>query len=68
MANWDPQLVTPTLVAAHSSLGGAGPVSALSSSSVQPHHSVISIVLFAALAIFLLDKAGFRFSVKGGRG
>ncbi len=68
MANWDPQLVQPTLVAAPGVLSGAGPVSGgFNDSSVQPHHSAIGIVLIAALAIFGLNKAGFRFSVTTGR-
>ena len=31
---------------------------------VQPHHSVIAIVLFAVAVLFVLDKAGFRFVIK----
>ncbi len=68
MANFDPQLVTPTLTQAPSALSGTGPVGGVgATSSVEPHHSVIGMVLIAALAIFALDKAGFRFAVTKGR-
>lgn len=36
-------------------------------SGVQPHHSVIFIVLFAVAVLYALDKAGFRFAVTAGR-
>lgn len=71
MANFDPQLVQPTLTAAPTALSGTGPSGGSSMSAVagdvQPHHSVIALVLFSALAIFALDKAGFRFSVTTGK-
>lgn len=34
---------------------------------VQPHHSVICLVLFAVLVLYLLDRSGFRFAVTAGR-
>lgn len=34
---------------------------------VQPHHSVVAIVLVAVLILYALDKAGFRFAVTAGR-
>lgn len=34
---------------------------------VQPHYSVIAIVLIAVAVLFVLDKAGFRFAVTAGR-
>jgi hypothetical protein len=35
--------------------------------NVQPHHSVVGIVLLAVLVLFILDRAGFRFAVTAGR-
>ena len=67
MANWDPQLVTPTLASAPTILSGGGG-GAMSGGTVQPHHGLIGIVLFSVLVLFLLDKAGFRFAVTVGRG
>ena len=71
MANWDQQLVTPTLIQAPTALSGTGPGTAPTmaglTGSVEPHHSVIAIVAFAAVAIFLLDRAGFRFAVTTGK-
>ena len=72
MANWDPTTVTPTLVQAPSMFSGSGqPGSGLLSQAggvtVQPHHSLIGIVLLAVLVLFLLNKAGFRFAVTVGR-
>jgi len=65
MANWDPQLVTPTLVQAPTALIGMGPSGA--GGPVQQHHGVIGIVLLAALVLFALDRLGFRFAVTAGR-
>lgn len=68
MANWDPQLVHPTLTQAPSALSGTGPTGGVGvTSSVEPHHSVIGMVVLAAVAIFALDKAGFRFAVTKGK-
>lgn len=69
MANWDPQLVQPTLVQAPTALSGTGPAGQLAgaASSVEPQHSVVAMVAVAAVAIFLLDKAGFRFMVTSGK-
>ena len=67
MANWDPQLVTPTLVQAPTILSGGGG-GGFASGSAQPHHGLIGIVLFSVLVLFLLDKAGFRFAVTVGKG
>lgn len=66
MANWDPQLVTPTLTSAPTALSGmAGPVNA---GTVKQHHGVIGLVLVAAVGLVALNKAGFRFAVTAGRG
>ena len=35
--------------------------------NVAPHHGPIVLVLVAVLALFLLDRAGFRFAVTAGR-
>ena len=67
MANWDPQLVTPTLVAAPTAMSGTGPGTSLAAGTVAPHHGLIGIVLLAVAVLFLLDKAGFRFAVTVGR-
>ena len=66
MANWDPTLVTPTLVQAPSVMGGAAP-SAGPAGSYQDHHGLITLVLVAVAVLFILDRAGFRFAVTVGR-
>lgn len=66
MANWDPQMVTPTLVSAPTALSGGGGGS-LAAGNVQPHHGMIGIVLLAVLVLIALDKFGFRFMVTTGR-
>lgn len=56
--------------------GGAGMVTAppppnangiVVGGGVQPHHSVIALVLIAVAILYALDKAGFRFAVTAGR-
>ena len=64
MANFDPTLVTPTLV--QNPVGMGNPRSGFAS-GVQPHHGLIGIVLVAALVLVVLDRAGFRFAVTAGR-
>ena len=66
MANWDPTLVTPTLVQAPSVLGGASPGGG-GSGRYQDHHGLITLVLAAVAVLFILDRAGFRFAVTVGR-
>ena len=34
---------------------------------LEPHHGVIGLVLVALAALFLLDRAGFRFAVTAGK-
>lgn len=74
MAGWDPQAILggdqPTLTQASSSGSGMGPGSlrGLAAGAVQPHHGLIGIVLLAVLAVFVLDRLGFRFAVTVGRG
>ena len=67
MANWDPQLVSPTLVQAPVQMSGLGTGTSLAAGTVAPHHGLIGIVLLAVLVLFLLDKAGFRFAVTVGK-
>ena len=64
MANWDPQLVTPTLATAPNL--GSG-IMGSSGAGVQQHHGVVGLVILAAAVLFLLDRAGFRFAVTAGR-
>jgi hypothetical protein len=64
MANWDPQLVTPTLAQAPTVMGGP---SMLAGGAVRPHHGLIGIVLLAAIVLVVLDRAGFRFAITVGR-
>lgn len=66
MANWDPTLVTPTLVQAPSAMGGAAP-SFGSGGGFQDHHGLITLVVAAVAVLFILDRAGFRFAVTVGR-
>lgn len=65
MANWDPQLLTPTLATSPSAGSGIGP--SLAAGNVEAHHGVIGIVLIAVAALVLLHLAGFRFSVAVGK-
>ncbi len=65
MANWDPTLVTPTLVQAPSSMGGPAP--SVARGNFQEHHGLIGIVVVAVFVLFILDRAGFRFAVTVGR-
>lgn len=67
MANFDPNLITPTLVQAPTQLSGQGMGTSLAAGTVAPHHGLIGIVLLAVLVLFLLDKAGFRFAVTVGK-
>ena len=34
---------------------------------IQPHHSVLAMVLLAILGLYVLDRLGFRFAVSTGR-
>lgn len=51
----------PTLAAVAS--GGYG----IKAGGMQPHHSVLAVVLLAVLGLWALDKFGFRFAVSAGR-
>lgn len=68
MANWDPQLLTPSLATAPSAGSGIGPSSSgLAAGNVQAHHGLIGIVLISVAVLVLLHLAGFRFSVTVGK-
>lgn len=66
MANWDPQLITPTLVQAPTALSGGGGGGTMAAGP-QPHHGLIGLVVVSVIVLFLLEKAGFRFAVTAGR-
>ena len=34
---------------------------------MQPHHSVLGVVLLAIVGLYVLDRLGFRFAVSTGR-
>lgn len=34
---------------------------------IQPHHGLVAVVLVAVVAVYLLDRLGFRFAVTVGR-
>lgn len=69
MAGFDPQVLLgggqPTITQAPYT--GRGGISSLASGNVQPHHGLIGLVLVAAIALFVLDKAGYRFFVTAGK-
>jgi len=67
MANWDPQLITPTLVQAPSAFSGGGG-GTMAAGGAQPHRGLIGLVVLSVIVLFLLEKAGFRFAVTAGRG
>ena len=51
----------PTLAAVASS--GSGRVSG----GIQPHHSILGVVLLALIGLWALDHFGFRFAVTAGK-
>ncbi len=69
MANFDPQLITgggqPTLTQAPSQGSGLG--ARVNVGTMQDHHGLIAIILFATLTLLILDKLGFRFAVAVGK-
>lgn len=53
----------PTLAAVASS--GSGRVSY--GGGIQPHHSILGVVLLALIGLWALDHFGFRFAVTAGK-
>lgn len=54
----------PTLTGASTSMGVGLPSGP---SGTDPRHGIIGLVLLAVLALYLLDKMGFRFVFMAGR-
>ena len=69
MANYDPNVITPSLATAPTMFSGNGQsgIGFAGAGAGAPHYGLVGLVLLAVLILFILDKAGFRFAVTVGR-
>ena len=69
MANWDHEMMTPTLTTSPAAGSGVGPslAGAGGGNVGASHHGLIGLVLLSVLTLCILDKVGYRFFVTAGK-